>query len=145
MLSQGLLPTGAELAAARSRLGDADAPLPCPGWCDPDFHRTVTRPDLREITHSRVGRYVDLPDRGGFILVRVVRRDSWRPTGGWRVERPAFLVQGSARGAWKRDVWNARTLRPLLEAGPLLVPGLLELILEAADFCGIKIPEEYAR
>lgn len=148
MFSQGLIPTTAEIRAAQAGRAAAVPPgLECPAWCASGHDADVGGPGLWTRTHRRTGGYVDLtgyPD--AYTMVWVDVRDTWRPgtSTGWKRDRP-MVVLSPARGAEAIEVWNVPTLRPILAAGPLLMPGLLELIIEAAEFCGIKIPEEHAR
>lgn len=105
----------------------------------------MNKRDFRSIMHTQLPRYVDLPIPEGFAVVTVMCRDTWRPDGGWRSDRPMFTVQTGTKKIWRKDIWSAGTLRPLLECGPFLMPGLLDLILDAAVFCNFKVPAEYAR
>lgn len=151
MLSQGLLPTTAEINAPHAG-HTAAAPteptgyLECPAWCVAGHRPETDGTVLRIRAHRRELRYVDLqgyPD--AYTLVWVTARDSWIPgtSAGWKRDRPSVMI-GPAHGE-AIHIWNVPTLRPILKAGPLLMPGLLELIIEAAQFCEIKIPQEYAR
>jgi hypothetical protein len=121
--------------------------LECPPWCAHGHDADVNGPGLWTRNHRRTGGYVDLtgyPD--AYAMVWVAVRDSWRPgtsTDEWKRDRPIVLIS-PARDTEAIKVWNVPTLRPILKAGPLLMPGLLDLIIEAAQFCEIKIPQEYA-
>jgi hypothetical protein len=120
--------------------------LECPPWCAHGHDADVGGPGLWIRNHRRTGGYVDLtgyPE--GFAMVWVAVVDSWRPgtSTGWKRDRPIVLIS-PARGTQVIQVWSVPSLRPILKAGPLLMPGLLELIIEAAQFCEIKIPQEYA-
>lgn len=121
--------------------------LGCPAWCETGHNTDLKSPVLWARNHCREPKYVDLtgyPD--AFAMVWVGARDTWRPntSTGWKRDRPMVLISPS-RGAETIQIWSVPTLRPILKAGPLLMPGLLDLIREAVEFCGIKIPEEYAR
>ncbi len=128
--------------------GQAPPPvLECPPWCAGGHGADVKGPGKWIRNHTRTPRYIDLtgyPD--AFAMVWVATHDTWRPDKlGWRRDdRPSVLIS-PARDTEAIKIWNVPTLRPILKAAPLLMPGLLDLILEAVQFCEIKIPQEYAR
>jgi hypothetical protein len=150
VLSQGLIPTAADADAFQtSRAAAAPVQRPpapeCPDWCATGHNADVNGPGLWSRNHCRTPQYVDLQGYpGAFAMVYVCTRDTWTPSAptAWKREDRAVVISPE-RGAEPITIWNVPTLRPILKSGPLLMPGLLDLITEAVQFCGIKIPAEY--
>jgi hypothetical protein len=153
MLSQGLIPATAEIDAAQAGTAAAvpvqpPPDLECPAWCASGHDTDHNGPSYWARDHCRTSQYIDLQGHsGGFAMVTVCAHDTWNPTvpTAWKREGPMVMITPIERGAGSITIWNVPTLRPILKAGPLLMPGLLDLIVEAVQFCGIKIPAEYAR
>lgn len=109
----------------------APEPLPCPEWCQ-THHRPQDDARYRVFFHDG--------EASAELGVTFSRVDEWFAHEGprWRTDRVIWVKTPAGTLTFRRE-WD---LKPLFALGPVVTPGLLDAVRQAAEMVGIELPPE---